>query len=197
MGADSHDYKASKRVILHTAAVYLPSYSKEDDMGNFEKAAELLDKYNIGLSVWPAKGRKHRFNSLPLELYRNPIPNTERAYKQLRRDVNERIKNKVPRYPFIVPIIFCQFHADGAGITPHSTKIGASSPACLISMGAQSMQDKMTILHEMGHAALYPNPDHDNRKHEKGNLMQEADGRTFLLRYQVEAFEHAFFAHYT
>lgn len=196
MDADGRGYKAAKRVILQAAAVYLPSYKKPDDMGNFAAAETLLDKYNIGLDVWPAKGRKHSFNFLPLNCYVDPIPNTEKAYKQLRKDVNELIKNRVPRYPFVVPIIFCEFAASGAGITPHSTKIGAQAPACLIAMSNERINDKMTILHEMGHSALYPNPHHDNRAEVKGNLMHEADGRHFLLRYQVEAFEHAFFARY-
>ncbi|PQO34136.1 hypothetical protein DTL21_11385 [Bremerella cremea] len=196
MSADSRDYKAAKRVILQTAAVYLPSYKKPDDMGNFAAAEKLLDKYNIGLSLWPAKGGRHSFNSLPLKRYEDPIPDTEEAYKRLRKDVNERIKNKVPRYPFVVPIIFCEFAARGAGITPHSTKLGAQAPACLIAMSNENIKDKMTILHEMGHSALYPVHHHDNRDEVKGNLMHEADGRHFLLRYQVEAFEHAFFARY-
>lgn len=191
MSKYDREFKLSKRVTLNAAAVYLPTYSKTDDMGNFKAAEEMLDKYNIGLSVWPTGGAKSDENSLPLSCYEKPIANTKEAYQQLRKDVNDLIDRRAPTYPFVVPIIFCRFDASGAAITPHSTKIGAASPACLISTGASSMKDNMTILHEMGHAALYPQADHDS---EPGNLMWEADGRTYMFRYQVEAFGVAIFA---
>ncbi len=193
MSDTDRNYRLDKRVILQAAAVYLPTYKKFNDMENFAAAEELLDKYNIGLSVWPPGGGKSSMNSLIVKPYDKPIRDTKEAYKKLREDVNDLIKNRAPGYPFVVPIIFCQFDATGLGITPHSTKVGAASPACLISMSAESMKDKMTILHEMGHAVLYPDPSHNETA---GNLMHEADGRTFLFKFQVEAFGHAFFAKY-
>jgi len=193
MSGNDRNFRLKKRVTLNVAAIYLPTFSRPNDMGNFRAAADLLEKYNIGLRVWPPGGDKLSVNSLDFGPYDKPIPNTRAAYQQLRKDVNEWIGNRATGYPFLVPIIFCQYDTRGAGITPHSTKIGAATPACLISMSASSMQDRMTVLHEMGHAALYPKHRHDGTP---GNLMQEADGRTYLLKYQVEAFGKAFFARY-
>jgi hypothetical protein len=191
MADNDRNHRLKNRVTLNVAAIYLPSYKKSDDMGNFQTAEELLDKYNIGLQVWPTGGARKSINTLDFNPYHAYIPDTKEAYQKLRNDVNEWIRNRAPGYPFLVPVIFCQFDASGLGITPHSSKVGAASPACLISMGAESMQDKMTVLHEMGHAALYPDPSHDGTAH---NLMHEADGRNFLFKFQVEAFAHAFFA---
>ena len=191
---EARDYKLPTKVNLNVAAIYLPTYKKTDDMGNFKAAETLLAKHNIGLTVWPTGGKKGSNNTLDLSVYEKPIKNTKEAYKQLRTDVNEWLKNRAPGYPFIVPIIFCLFEADGYAITPHSSKIGAATPACLISTGAETMQDKMTILHEMGHAVEYPKGDHNLTA---GNLMHEADGRKFLFKSQVENFGKAFFARST
>jgi hypothetical protein len=192
MSRNDRDVRLAKRVTLNVAAIYLPTYKRPDDGGNFKAAEAILEKHNIGLQVWPAGGVKQSINSPALSRYDKPIANDKAAYKQLVEDVNSSIKNRVPGYPFLVSVIFCEFDAGGAAITPFSSKVGAASPVCLISMSAMTMKDKMTVLHEMGHSALYPHYEHDNS--EPGNLMQEADGRTFLLRYQVEAFGTAYFA---
>jgi hypothetical protein len=186
------DVRLAKRVTLNVAAIYLPTFKRADDGGNFQAAKTLLDKHNIGLNVWPAGGGKQSVNSLPLSLYDKPIAKNKDAYQQLVKDVSSWIKNRATGYPFLVPVIFCEFEARGVAITPHESKMGAATPVCLISMSAMTMKDKMTVLHEMGHAALYPDPSHDSTQ--PGNLMQDADGRTFLFRYQVEAFAKAYFA---
>jgi hypothetical protein len=188
---EPRDYKLPSRVILHTAAVYLPTYKKTDDLGQFKAAETMLNKYNIGLSVWPTAGKKTTSNTLDLSVYEKPIKNTKEAYQQLRKDVNALLNGRAPGYPFIIPIVFAQFDTDGLAITPHSSKIGAATPLCIISMGAESMKDKMTILHEMGHAVEYPKYDHNGTA---GNLMHESDGRNFLFKSQVENFGKAFFA---
>lgn len=192
MSRNDRDVRLTRRVTLNVAAIYLPTFMKPDDGGNFEAAKTLLERHNIGLNVWPRGGGRQPVNSLITSPYDKPIKDTKAAYQQLARDVYNWIKSRATGYPFLVPVIFCEFEARGVAITPHSSKIGAASPACLISMSAMSMNDKMTALHEMGHAALYPVYAHDTSV--AGNLMQEADGRTFLLRYQVEAFSTAFFA---
>lgn len=192
MSRNDRDVRLAKRVTLNVAAVYLPTYKLANDGGNFKAAQTLLEKHNIGLHVWPAGGARQSANSLLLTRYEKPIASNKAAYQQLAKDVHEWIKNRAPGYPFVVPVIFCEFEASGVAITPHSSKIGAASCVCLISMSAMTIKDKMTVLHEMGHSALYPVHEHDTS--EAGNLMQEADGRTFMFRYQVEAFGTAFFA---
>ncbi len=192
MSRNDRDVRLTRRVTLNVAAIYLPTFARADDGGNFEAARTLLEKHNIGLNVWPRGGGRQPVNSLITSPYDKPIQDTKAAYQQLARDVSNWIKSRATGYPFLVPVIFCEFEAGGVAITPHSSKIGAASPACLISMSAMSMKDQMTILHEMGHAALYPVYAHDTGV--PGNLMQAADGRTFLLRYQVEAFSTAFYA---
>jgi hypothetical protein len=192
MANNDHNFRLAKRVTLNVAAIYLPTFKLPNDGGNFKAAATLLEKHNIGLSVWPAGGAKQSLNSLPIKPYDKPIADNKAAYQQLMTDVNSWIKNRAAGYPFLVSVIFCEFDAGGVAITPHSSKVGAASPACLISMAALNMKDQMTVLHELGHSALFPVFAHDTS--EPGNLMQEADGRTFLLRYQVEAFGKAFFA---
>lgn len=197
MSRYDRDYRLPKRVTLNVAAIYLPTYRKSDDGGNFKAAEKLLEHHNIGMQLWPAGGAKQSINSFTLydKPYDKKIPDNGSAYRKLRKDVNARMsQNKATGYPFLVPIIFCDFVAGGKAITPHGTKVGAASPACLIRISGAATTDQMTVLHEMGHAVLYPDPDHDN--YERGNLMHEAEPRSFMYRYQVEAFGKAFFAHH-
>jgi hypothetical protein len=185
------DFRLEKRVTLCAAAVYLPSYTLSNDMGNFDKAKDFLERYNIGLEVWPAGGGKQKRNTYTHPDYEEPIPHQREAYKKLRRDIDEFLRERVPNFPFIVPIIFCHFLAEGVGVTPHSTKIGIGPPACLIRMGASSVKDNMTVVHEMGHAALYPKHHHNKNV---GNLMFEAEVRDYMFRFQAEAFATSLFA---
>lgn len=194
-GKNDPNFVLPVRVTLNVAAVYLPTFKTGNELAssNFKKAETFLNGYNIGLQVWPPGGEKHSFNTLDFAPYRDPIPDTKPAYRKLREDVNAHIQHRAPGYPFLVPVIFCEFQAAGKAITPHSTKVGAASPACLMSMAARTVGDNLAILHEMGHAALFPKADHNRTA---GNLMNEVSGRTFLFRFQVEAFGTAFFARF-
>lgn len=192
-GKNDPNFVLPVRVNLNVAAVYLPTFKLGNELAssNFDKAEKFLDGYNIGLKVWPPGGGRQSINSLDFAPYRDPIPDTKDAYRKLRLDVNAQIQNRAPGYPFLVPVVFCEFAATGKAITPHSTKVGAASPACLMSMAAKTVDDKLAILHEMGHAALFPKERHNKTP---GNLMHGVSGRTFLFRFQVEAFATAFFA---
>lgn len=192
MADDDQSYRLPKRVTLNVAAIYLPTYNKPTDFGNFKAAETLLEKHNIGLQLWPAGGKKLATNSLPI--YSEPIKDNRAAYQQLAKDIFEFLKNKVPGYPFVVPVIFCRYDTAGVGVTPHASKVGVASPVCLISPGIETMKDNMTVLHEMGHAALYPDASHAGTP---GDLMHEADGRKYMTKKEVEAFGKAIFARAT
>ena len=189
MSKNDTNFRLANRVTLNIAVIYLPTYFQADDMGNLSAAKDLLEKHNIGLQVWPLGGGKSSTNSLPLSVYENPIPDTHDAYQQLRRDVNQLIQQRATGYPFVQPVIFCQYVHPGHGVTPPGTKIGAPPAACLVSPNPQ--KDKMTVLHELGHAAGL---DHQKDKADAKNVMFETDGRENLYRFQVEAFSKAFFA---
>lgn len=195
MAATDTDFRLKKRIILNVAVLYLPTYTQSDDQGMLETAETLLEKHNIGLRMWPEFGKKTSANTLPTahltkDQYHDPIPHNREAYQQLRKDVNVWIKN-VAGYPFVAPVIFCKYDKRGFGITPPDSKIGAQCPACLIYSTSKSQKDKMTVLHELGHAAGLNHTKYDrNRK----NVMHEADGRDNLYKIQVEAFSRAFFA---
>lgn len=190
----STNYRYPKRVTLHIACVYLGTYKNNSATAklNIEAANKLLDSYNMELSVWPANAARRSDNTLATGYFNKYIPDEKSAYVKLRKDINHHIENKVPRYPGVVPIIFCEFDATGKAITPHSTKTSPTeSPACLVSMSAKSEPDNLVILHEMGHSALYPKATHNPNT---GNLMFDASHRDYLYRFQVEAFAHAIFA---
>lgn len=110
---------------------------------------------------------------------------------QLRRDVDSFLNRQAGFEPDRgpLPVIFCEFEASGKAVTPHSTaRFPHASPACLISISAESVKDDLCIAHEMGHSALYPLHKHNDNV---GNLMHEVSGRDYLFRFQVEAFARA------
>ena len=192
MADDDQSYRLPKRVTLNVAAVYLPTYKESNDFGNFKAAEALLEKHNIGLQLWPAGGAKLKHYSLPI--YSELIKDERAVYQQLAKDVFEFLKNKAPGYPFVQPVVFCDFQVSAVAITPHASKVGLATPLCLVSSRIQTMKDNMTILHEMGHAVLYPDASHAAKR---GDLMHEADGRKYMTKKQVEAFGKAYFARAT
>jgi hypothetical protein len=117
------------------------------------------------------------------------IPSDDWAYKYLRKAVDKKIKGNCA---FVVPlpIVFCQFVYWGHGITPPQTKLASSlTRACLISQSINA--DKVTLLHEMGHAVPEIG---DGHSPDKGNFMHEADTRSFMYRFQVERMGKAMFS---
>lgn len=205
MNERDKDYRLPKRVKLTIACVYLDNYKKTDDQGVIAKARGMLDEHNIELSVWPEGGSKQTgvntltYLDLPdleekdsdgkgLRVIKH-IPDEDWAYKYLRKAVDQKIKGNCT---FVVPlpVIFCQYVHWGYGITPPQTKLeGSLTRACLISQTINS--DKVTLLHEMGHAVKEIG---DGHSPDKGNFMHEADTRSFMYRFQVERMGKAFFS---
>lgn len=182
------NFRLQKRVSLRIAVIYLPSYFLANDKNTLRTASDLLDEHNIGWTMWPYGGKKSSKNTLIDMRYRDPIPHERKAYQQLRKDVNELIRNRVHGFPYVVPVIFCQFNHPGHGITPPWSKLGAEPTACLISPNPQN--DRMTVLHELGHAAGLH---HENGSRHLKNVMHKRDGRENLYEHQVQTFGKASF----
>lgn len=198
-------FRLKKKVSLTVACVYLDNYKNDDDQGVIAKARDVLAEHNIELSLWPENGSKQpgvntlTYLDMPeLELKDKDdvgqkvtklIPHEASAYKMLRQAADRRIKGQCT-FVLPLPIIFCQYVYSGYGITPPETKIETSmTRACLISQ--RPNDDKMTLLHEMGHAIPEIG---DGHSPDKGNFMHEADPRTFMYKFQVERFARALFA---
>jgi hypothetical protein len=179
------DYRLPKRVRLTVACVYLSNYGKDNDQGVIAKAKAMLDEHNISLDLWPDNGKKNSFNTLDYD--KDMVPDESAAYKALRASVDELISKNGCTFVLPLPVIFCQFQHPGLGITPAAMK--KLTAACLVSISVN--QDKVTMVHGMGHAAGL---DHEKGPANLGNFMHEADGRSYMYRYQVEQMGKAMFA---
>jgi hypothetical protein len=198
MNERDKNYRLPKRVTLTIACVYIDNYKKNDDQGVIEKARDMLDEHNIGLSVWPESGVKQigvntlTYLDLPDLAEKGEvkhIPDEPWAYKYLRKAVDKKIKGQCT---FVVPlpIIFCQFVYWGHGITPAGTKTESNlTRACLISQEVN--KDKVTLVHEMGHAVPEIG---DGHSPDEGNFMHLAEPRSTIFRFQVERFGKALFS---
>ena len=194
------NYRLPKRVKLNIACVYLDNYKKADDRGVIAKAKEVLEKHNIELNVWPANGTKQTgVNTLTyLDLPEisdmekqemKLIPHEDSAYQAVRRAVDKKIKGQCTAV-YALPVVFCQYIHPGYGVAPSQTKLATSlTRACFIAMSGNS--DNMDLLHEMGHSVATIG---DGHSPDKGNFMHEANGRTFMYRFQVERMGRAFYA---
>lgn len=202
MNERDKNYRLTKRVKLTIACVYVDNYKKENDQGVIAKAREMLDEHNIELAVWPEGGAKKAgvntltYLDLP-ELVEDEeklkevryIPSEDWAYKALRKAFDKKIKGNCP---FVVPlpVIFCQFVYPGHGVCPPQTKTESNlTRACLISQTVNP--DKVTLLHEMGHAVTAIG---DGHSPDRGNFMHEADTRSFMYRFQIERMGKALYS---
>jgi len=205
MNERDKNYRLPKRVKLTIACVYVDNYKKNDDQGVIAKAREMLDEHNIELAVWPEGGAKKdgvntlTYLDLPDLEELDPdgngrgevkyIPSEDSAYKTLRKAFDKKIKGQCP---FVVPlpVIFCQFVYQGHGVCPPQTKTETNlTRACLISQTVNP--DKVTLLHEMGHAVPTIG---DGHSPDAGNFMHVADGRSFMHRFQIERIGKAMFS---
>lgn len=185
MGDYDTSFQLPKRVRLTVACVYLDNYYPKDDQGVIAKAKSLLADYGIQLALWPDNGQKFPFNTLKMSW--DQVPHEPGAYRALRAAVDDNIKNNGCTFVIPLPVVFCQFQHPGHGITPPDMK--KLTRACLISTSVN--KDKITMVHEMGHAASL---DHEHGDGHRGNIMHEAEPRSFMYRYQGERMAKAMFA---
>lgn len=182
------DFKSPKRVRLTIACIYLKSYGPVDDQGVIAKAKDELAKHNIELDVFPSVTSRNESNTIP---YSKDILDTTEEYTALYKAAKEKIKQMGCNFVIPQPVVFGQKSCSGYGIAPLVTN--QITPR-LIMVSPSVNVDKMTLLHELGHAAgLY----HDLTIGEPRNFMHEADGdikRTVIYQYQVEYLAKAMFA---
>ena len=182
------NYRCPKPVKLTVAAVYLKSYFKPDDQGLVDKTRILLEKHNLFLDFFPVHITKSDWNTISLSKY---IEDDESEYTALYLLAKEKIKQM--GCTFLIPqiVVFGEKIWNGYGIAP---RIKGQIIPRLIMVQSVINDDKMTLLHELGHAAGL---NHDYTPGEPRNFMHEADGdipRTVMYKYQVEALARAPFA---
>lgn len=182
------DYKNPKKVRLTIACLFLPSYFADDDQGVIGRARDVLEKHNLILDVFPMQTVKTAWNTLQ---YTDPIPDKTEAYTKVYKAAKEKLKQMGCPHIIPLPVIFGQYECSGYGIAPKVT--GQLTRLCMISPTVNT--DKMTLIHELGHAAEL---NHDLKDGPPTNFMHVAgDGsfrRTVMYKYQVEALAKAPFS---
>jgi hypothetical protein len=182
------NFKNPKRVKINIACVYLTNYFLSDDQGEVNKAKQVLDRHNLQLEVWPPAAAKTPANTL---VYNDPVPHdaydnaaNKVIYTDLLTRARQLISSKVPMSVWAT-VVFGQFKHPGIGITPPS--VGLITPLCIISPNGNS--DKMDVLHELGHASDLHHEDALPK-----NFMNGTNGRSELMRFQVEKLAKSWFA---
>jgi hypothetical protein len=181
----STTFKNPKRNRLNIACVYLTNYFAADDQGEIAKAKTVLDQHNLQLEVW---GASKTFNNTLN--YPDPVPHdfyddavNKQTYTALLTSARALISKNCSFSTFLT-VVFGQFKHPGIGITPPGMPIAA--PLCLVSPNPNP--DKMDLLHEMGHAASL------HHETAAANFMNLANGRSEVMRFQVESFAKAWYA---
>lgn len=179
------DFKNPKRVRLTVACVYLESYFREGDRGMIAKAREVLYEHNIELDVFQGFGTKTSWNTIPNTS--EPVADDRDSYLAVYRAAKAKIRQMGCGFVIPLPIVFCQFAHAGLAIAPRAE--GVLSRFCLISPTGNA--DLMDVLHEIGHAAGLG---HERDNASPRNFMHEANPRSTVYKFQVEAFGKAPFA---
>lgn len=191
MAQDSDEWELKERIDLCIACCYTPTYFAKDDRGTIAKAREVLDRYNIGLWVWPEEngGQKGGSNMLNHPMYTAPIVHLEQAYKNLRRNMYDQIYRSCNRKP-VAFVVYSRYDHPGYGICPAWFKgiapVVGETPGCLIYPSGND--DQMDLLHELGHCAGLDHVD------DPDNFMAVADGRSKITQKQGEALVKSWFS---
>ena len=177
----STTFRNPRRVKLNIACVYLTNYFLPDDQGGVAATKTALDGHNLQLEVWPPGGGKSSANTLiypyqevPHDAYDDAV--NRATYKALLNSARDLVKNRVTFSNYLT-VVYGQFKHPGKGITPPG--MPTTTPLCIISPNPNN--DKVDLLHEMGHAA--------DLHHEEGiakNFMNTANGRSEMMKFQVE-----------
>ncbi len=187
-GDTKTDFKSPKRIRLTIACVYLASYGPGNDQGVIAKAKSELEKHNIDLDVFPSITTRNETNTIPYSEY---IKDNTEEYTALYKLAKEKIKQMGCNFVIPQPVVFGNKHCGGYGIAP---KVTNQITPRLIMISPVVNNDKMTLLHELGHAAGLL---HDLTIGEPRNFMHEADGdisRTVMYQYQVKYLAKAMFS---
>jgi hypothetical protein len=186
--AKDTNFKNPKRVKVNIACVYLTNYFKGDDQGEVGQAKKVLDSHNLQLEVWPQGGVRYAGNILE---YPDPVPHdayddavNKVTYTDLLKRARNLVSSKVP-FSVFATVVFGQFQHPGIGITPPS--VGFITPLCIISPNGNP--DKMDLVHELGHAADLHHEDSIPK-----NFMNRANGRSELMRFQIEKIAKSWYA---
>ena len=182
------NFRNPKRVRLNIACVYLTNYFLADDQGETAQAKKVLDSHNLQLEIWPQGALKAPGNTL---VYPEPVPHdayddevNKATYKDLLSRARSLISSKVP-FSVFATVVFGQFQHPGKGVTPPWT--GLITPLCIISPNGNV--DKMDVLHELGHASDLHHEDPTPK-----NFMAQANGRSDMMKFQVEKMAKSWFA---
>ena len=180
-------FKNPKRIKINIVCVYLSNYFLADDQGETSKAKKVLDEHNLQLEVWPPGAIKTPANTL---IYPEPVPhdsvedsNNKAIYTDVLTRARSLVSSKVP-FSVFATVVFGQFQHPGKGITP--PYVGLITPLCLISPNPNT--DRMDVLHELGHASDL------HHEGEAKNFMNPTDGRSEMMRFQVEKMAKSWFS---
>ena len=184
MGDTITNYRIPKRVKLTIGIVYLSSYFKADDQGVVARARDVLDSHNIALDVFPTNYAKSAWNTIDHTEY---VPDKTEDYTEIYKKAKAKLKQMGCNHVIPLPVVFGAYVCSGYGIAPKVT--GQLTRLVMISPTVND--DKMTLLHEIGHAS---DLHHDLTGGSPRNFMHEADTRTVMYKYQVEAVARAPFS---
>lgn len=180
------DYKLSTPKKLSIALFFHTNYGREDDNGLVGRANDKLFDHNLQLDIWPeahSGGFKNGFNTLRLGTAK---VNPDEDLPHIRKLIAEALARRTQ--PNMLPVLFCQFIGCSCGEVRF---IKGQVPIALI--GYTANEDKMTLLHEIGHAAgLGHDVQNDDPKNR--NFMHTSETRTTMYRFQVDKLAQASFA---
>jgi hypothetical protein len=176
------DYVVPGNKIVRLTLFWGTNYTSESYKDALKTAADMLKQHGVGLDIYPGSQRTpaHVIDTGDGLL----LPD---QYNDVRLKAAAIFDDQAdPPYKQRLPVIFCEFKDAAHGVT--TTGGGNWLKFCLI--GGVINTDKVTLLHEMGHASGLP---HLTTGGGVRNFMEEADGRTVMHKAQLQTFANGYF----
>lgn len=186
------DFRSPVRLKANICQFVGANYFGQAHVEVYAKASALLNEHNLEIANFPMQ---HHF--FPMVVTPSGIPTRTGAASsycsadhEAVRDYIFKIMNSLKIANSHLPVLYCSFEGIVNGevwgvVEKWKERIVVVSPT--------PGTDKVTLLHEIGH--VVPTLDHEHKPDSKGNrnFLDEAEPRSTMYKYQVEAFSKAFF----
>ena len=178
------DYVLPGNKRLRLALFWVTNYGKHNADDVIDKAETMLGKHGIRLDIYPSRKQTKEFT---IE-YDEKIQAKNSHYNWVRGEAakifdDQKTASKKQR----LPVFLCDFVYPGFGLTIKSTPWPYF---CFVRPFPSS--DKITLIHEIGHAAGISGHLAERKKKHK-NFMDETPKRSVMYKAQIQKISRAYF----
>ncbi len=181
----STTYKHPGNLAVRLALFWITNSNDLTGQSQLNRAEEMLKEHGFRLDCWNSRTKMDQMT----------IPFEDRLVERTDYDYlagkTRDILDDAAKVNYL-PIIFCQFRFMANGLTVFDTPTKCLVKPFIMVDPIFSGGDKVTLLHEVGHAAGLDH-DHTATNMTTRNFMNEAVTRTTMFKWQIQKMAQSFF----